>query len=1067
MNSVLHQILEKTDIVELYQEIFPDRQLRRVGSGYRDLCPFHSENTPSFHIDPGRQIFKCFGSGCGAGGNVVSLVMMGKGLDDVRHAIKYLADRAGVKVNQSGWKALQWDFTLFKILEVTWSICKDLVKEEGNPVKEWIDKKKFDQWERLSIGRYPDPDKLKETLLEMGFEEEAIKRSGVVHVSKEDQKELNCKSVPRWAKDCITYPYYSWYDRINRLKIRDPKAIDKHKECFVGMGEKGIYGLDMYDFRQSEERCVVVEGETDVLAIQNLFLKETDKYVNVLCGSGGATSSSIKEFRKLGIRNLWIMADNDESGISLVKRIILDNETLEVGKVILELPEGVNDPYDYVQTVDSVEEFKKILATSKRPCIWIAEKYLIRKMKEYDGPEEEKVSWIRRKVLEYGTTLLTNEMDMDDYVSTISSYLKVDEETLKKELKSLQIEEISNAVNSNLYLKGNRLWIRDPDREIANFHIEWKKEKIIHEDDGTSKRWMIGRIIGEKKWPFIIKASDLPLDSKFAASLSNAAGSGICFDQTKSNFNYLRRAAKLFSTSQKEEEWYMAGGYIGDHKYVTPSILIDGGSIRENKDYNIYHRELSSSSYLDLKQMDPSIEANLFNHIIKELLNLTESEVMYSLFSFAHAPIIFNYVELDQKVALWIIGLTGKGKSFAARTIQSFYGDFMPEGRVETWGSTPMSLEKAGYHYKDALYLIDDWKGSITNRNQAVRVLQNYADSQGRRRLNSSSEEQRSFFIRGFLHVTAEDIPKREASVLARMIVVPWIGAEKNLEIGAKIQDMSPYYPMYMSEFIRWVHVQPDKGIFNKKFKEYRSYYFNQFSSTRADETTSNDLRISNNLGFLMTCWWSAVNFIHDKGYLNKEAAETLIEGFMLHLNNIRFKMIGFVSEEQEGRKLIETLYSLYRTMRVHILSEDECREIKEGNEEIRRRKPNVIGMLKDRQPEYVFLYPDLSIDAVNKTLKSQGMDIQMSRSAVDQQLIAEGILVPDSHGNPTVAQRDYGIHGGKTIPRMWKIRKEYLGITGTDDDFEPPVSSTVMREDDEPESLLSLESIGDEMAPF
>jgi len=67
--------------------------LKRAGSGFKGLCPFHKEKTPSFHVNPQRQIFHCFG--CGAGGDVFSFIMQHEGMD-FTGAAQMLAARAGV-----------------------------------------------------------------------------------------------------------------------------------------------------------------------------------------------------------------------------------------------------------------------------------------------------------------------------------------------------------------------------------------------------------------------------------------------------------------------------------------------------------------------------------------------------------------------------------------------------------------------------------------------------------------------------------------------------------------------------------------------------------------------------------------------------------------------------------------------------------------------------------------------------------------------------------------------------------------------------------------------------------
>ncbi len=74
--EIIEQIAAANDIVEVIGWYFP---LKRAGPAYKALCPFHHERTPSFNVNPQRQIFKCFG--CGAGGSVFRFVMDYEHLD--------------------------------------------------------------------------------------------------------------------------------------------------------------------------------------------------------------------------------------------------------------------------------------------------------------------------------------------------------------------------------------------------------------------------------------------------------------------------------------------------------------------------------------------------------------------------------------------------------------------------------------------------------------------------------------------------------------------------------------------------------------------------------------------------------------------------------------------------------------------------------------------------------------------------------------------------------------------------------------------------------------------------
>src|SRR5512145_1703066 len=91
-DETIERIRERVDIVELISSYLP---LKRSGGNYQGLCPFHGEKSPSFNVNPARQIFHCFG--CGVGGNSVSFVMKMEGIS-FPEAVKLLARRVGVVI---------------------------------------------------------------------------------------------------------------------------------------------------------------------------------------------------------------------------------------------------------------------------------------------------------------------------------------------------------------------------------------------------------------------------------------------------------------------------------------------------------------------------------------------------------------------------------------------------------------------------------------------------------------------------------------------------------------------------------------------------------------------------------------------------------------------------------------------------------------------------------------------------------------------------------------------------------------------------------------------------------
>jgi len=90
--ELIEEIRMSNDILSVVGEYV---KLERKGKNYFGLCPFHSEKTPSFSVDPNKQLYYCFG--CGKGGSVIQFVMEVENLDYIE-AVKMLAERARIQL---------------------------------------------------------------------------------------------------------------------------------------------------------------------------------------------------------------------------------------------------------------------------------------------------------------------------------------------------------------------------------------------------------------------------------------------------------------------------------------------------------------------------------------------------------------------------------------------------------------------------------------------------------------------------------------------------------------------------------------------------------------------------------------------------------------------------------------------------------------------------------------------------------------------------------------------------------------------------------------------------------
>ena len=133
-DSVIEQVREAADIVEVVQQYFP---LTKSGKDFRARCPFHEDKDPSFYVVPDKQIYHCFG--CGAGGNVFNFLMQYENLS-FRDALEMLAKRYGIDLpRRGGRESSEAEFT-YRVNALATKVYRSalLNTKEGLRAREYI-----------------------------------------------------------------------------------------------------------------------------------------------------------------------------------------------------------------------------------------------------------------------------------------------------------------------------------------------------------------------------------------------------------------------------------------------------------------------------------------------------------------------------------------------------------------------------------------------------------------------------------------------------------------------------------------------------------------------------------------------------------------------------------------------------------------------------------------------------------------------------------------------------------------------------------------------------------------
>ncbi|MFD2936042.1 DNA primase [Spirosoma flavum] len=374
--ETVERIRQSTDILEVINDFV---SLKKRGSNYIACCPFHNEKTPSFNVNPTRQIYKCFG--CGKAGDAVRFVM---DIENIGYgeALRYLAKKYGVEIEEQEQTpedllrqnereslliVLNFAKTFFQeTLQTTEegkSIGLSYFRERGftNPTIEAFELGyTLDQWDAL----------LKEGL-RRGYSRDLLEKAGLILI-KEGTSGVDKKTFDRF-RGRVMFPIHNVSGRVIAFgarilktdKIQSGSAPPKYlnsPETSVYHKSQVLYGI--FQAKQAirqEDVCYLTEGYTDVISLHQAGIK------NVVASSGTSlTTEQIKLISRF-TPNVTILYDGDAAGIKAALRGL--DMVLEEGLNLrlLLLPDG-EDPDSYVHKV-GVEAFKTYIRENAKDFI--------------------------------------------------------------------------------------------------------------------------------------------------------------------------------------------------------------------------------------------------------------------------------------------------------------------------------------------------------------------------------------------------------------------------------------------------------------------------------------------------------------------------------------------------------------------------------------------------------------------------------------------------------------------------------------------------------------------------
>ena len=341
--------------------------LKRRGSSLWACCPFHNEKTPSFHVEPARGIYKCFG--CGKSGTAVGFLMEYEHLSYV-DALRYLARKYHIEVQEEEESAediarRQRSESLLLVSDFARQFFNGQLKSgEGHNVgyayyrSRGIEDETIGKW---SLGWAPSGrSALVDAARQAGYKDEYLVAAGLA-LQNEDG------SLTDRFRERVMFPIHSVSGRVlafsgRTLRSDNPAKYVNSPETEIYVKSRNLMGI--YFAKTSiarEDRCILVEGNVDVVMMHQLGI------TNVVASCGTALTVEQVRLIKKFTENITIMYDGDSAGIHAAERavpMILD-EGMNVR--IVPLPEG-EDP-DSFSRKHSLDEVRAYIEANEKDFI--------------------------------------------------------------------------------------------------------------------------------------------------------------------------------------------------------------------------------------------------------------------------------------------------------------------------------------------------------------------------------------------------------------------------------------------------------------------------------------------------------------------------------------------------------------------------------------------------------------------------------------------------------------------------------------------------------------------------
>lgn len=327
--------------------------LTKNGTTFIGCCPFHTEKTGSFTVNPARQICHCFG--CGEGGSVVSFIMKHQKIS-YRASLEYLARKGGISIPTGESKEEKERKAMLQALSKAASFYADQLAINNNGPKAYVESRLPETLvKQFSIGFAPSSGHaLVEFLTKEKITLEIAELAGLV---RSEEKGEGKKVYKDYFWNRIMFPIRNSMGQTigfaGRIMTKDGKMkYVNTPETPLYKKSATLYGLDLtLETIKKTGEAIVVEGYLDFIQMYGAGIR------NVVATCGTAFTKDHAAYLKRYCRKLNLMFDGDAAGIRALQKGIVLSVREEMSATTYIFPEG-QDPDDYFKAGGKLEDIR-------------------------------------------------------------------------------------------------------------------------------------------------------------------------------------------------------------------------------------------------------------------------------------------------------------------------------------------------------------------------------------------------------------------------------------------------------------------------------------------------------------------------------------------------------------------------------------------------------------------------------------------------------------------------------------------------------------------------------------